>query len=121
MSGYMRLSIKMMIRRYGVDLPHKRKVSTDIGGGEIEVTYELQEPKRGQYTEITPLDTLQGRWGQRLECDYIVTFLPELLTQLTEGDLIYIDNAWVEILDKFDRYTGKNLDYIECHCRRVGT
>lgn len=110
-----------MIRRYGVDIAHKKKVITDIGDGEVEISYEIQEPKRGQYTEVTPLDTLVGRWGQRVEADFIVTFLPEMNAHISEGDLLYLDGSWTEVLDKFPRLTGSVIDYLEIHTRRRGT
>lgn len=115
---YQDLNIKLMIRRYGQELPHKKKVTTDIGDGDIEISYVLQSNKRGQVVELTALDTLVAKWGQRLEGDYLATFLPG--TDIHEGDLLYVNGAWCEILEHpLDRCTGGVVDYMEAHLRRV--
>jgi hypothetical protein len=118
MSSHIRFNIKLMIRKYGVDLPHKKKVITNIGDGEKETSYVVQSPKRGQYSEITPLDLLIMSWGMQPEGDYIVTFLPD--TDVSAGDLLYIDDNCCEILEApFNRKTGSKVDYIEVHVRRT--
>lgn len=116
MSSHNRFMIRYMIRKYGQDLPHKKKVSVDMGNGEYDIFYKANTNKRGQVNQISPLDVAVNKYGQRIEADYIVTFLPD--TDVHHGDMLYIDDCWVEVVDWFDRRTGGKKDYIECHCRR---
>ena len=108
-----------MIRLYGNDLQHKKYTVTDLGDGEKEISYVIQEPKRGQVTEVTPFDEQITRWGTYVEADYIVTFLPG--TDVKAKDLLLIEEAdWCEILDISPRSTKGITDYLEAHLRRRG-
>jgi len=116
MKSHMELIIKIMIRRYGEDVNHKQRVKTDLGDGEAEYSYEVKEPKRGQFKKITPEDETVNRWGRRIEADAIGTF--PVGTKVYESDLIELDDGWYEIDKKITHRTGGVDDYIEVFLRR---
>jgi len=115
MSSNIEIIIKKMLRRYGQKVQHKKRIK-NIEGEEIFYTYEVQEPKLGQFSQITSTDQIMERWGIRIEADVIGTFLPD--TDVNEGDLLYIDNEWYEVQDKVVRRTGDREDFIEVLLRR---
>ena len=114
--SYVDIFIKRMINKYGQTVKHKRRVEVDLGAGEIEIEYTVQEPKTGQFSEITPLDEILDRMGRRVEADYIGTFLPD--TDVLEGDLLEINGAWYEVQNLFQRRTAGTIDYLEVLLRR---
>jgi len=115
MSSNIELIIKKMLRRYGQKVQHKKRVK-NTEGEEVYYTYEVKEPKLGQFSQITSTDQVLDRWGFRIEADMIGTFLPG--TDINEGDLLYIDNIWYEVQDKVVRKTGDKEDFIEVLLRR---
>ncbi|MEM2262554.1 MAG: hypothetical protein QXK24_08900 [Ignisphaera sp.] len=113
-----RLYIKKMIRHYGQTVPiKKRKVLIDEQGNAFYV-YEQDEPVRGHFNQITPTDEAIQRWGRYIECDCIGTFLPD--TNIEEGDQLFINGAWYEVVNKVVRSTKGKADFIEVLLRRRG-
>ena len=119
MRSFTALTIKLMIRKYGEDVQHKRRVKTDLGGGEAEYTYEVQEPKRIHWSEISPLDTTVYPFGNRIEADFIATALPN--TDIMEYDLLYFNDSWNEVITLINHKTGTITDYMEFLIRRRNT
>jgi len=111
----MRLYIKKMIRTYGQSVKRKKRVKHE-DNGEVYYTYTDEEPVRGQFSQLTALDQAVNRWGVPVEADYIGTFLPG--TEIYEGDLLYIDNAWYEVVNIMYRRTSGEVDYIEVLLRK---
>lgn len=107
--------IHKMIRKYGQTVEHKKKVSIQ-SEGEEEVTYEVQTPKRGQFDQLTGFSLMYDRAGYREEGDYIGTFLSG--TDVWEGDLLKVDDIWLEVVSRMVRKTGGSEDYIEVLLRR---
>lgn len=109
------LFIRKMIRTYGQTVQHKKRVK-NVEGEEVFYSYVVQEPKRGQFSQITSTDQVFDRWGFRIEADMIGTFLPG--TEVNEGDLLYVNDAWYEVLDRTVRKTGSKEDFVEVLLRR---
>ena len=109
--------IQRMIRMYGEDVQHKKRIKTDLGDGEAEYSFELQDVKRIHWSEATAIDESIYHMGKLTEADYIATALPE--TDISEYDLLYVDSYWCEVITKFYRKTGINTDYLEFLLRRV--
>ena len=117
--SYIRASVRLMIRKYGQTIMHKKKVIVNYPDGDSEFTYKIQPSKRGQVIELTPLDILVAKFGNRVEGDYLVTFLPN--TDINEGDLLYLNGHWCEVMEHpLERSTAGKVDFLEAHCRRVG-
>ena len=114
--SYIGILISRMIKKYGQTINHKRRTQVDLGNGEVEYDYEVQEPKTGQFSQITPLDIVLNRFGERVEADWIATFLPG--TDILEGDLLEIDDQWCEVQNIFHRRTSGVEDYLEVFLRR---
>lgn len=114
-----RIYINKMIRKYGQTVQHMRKTTIDKGDGLVEIEYVSQEPKRGNFAQLTGFDTIWDRLGYRIEADYIGTFLPD--TDLQEEDRLYIDDHWYEIDTIIPRKTGEIIDYLETLLRRIKT
>ena len=112
----MALNIKLMIRKYGEDVQHKKKVTTDIGNGEEEISYIIQTPKRIQWIQITPYDEKINKFGKHIEADYLASSLPS--TDINEYDLLYIDSHWCEVQNKIIHKTGMYSDYSEYLLRK---
>lgn len=110
------LYIKLMIRKYGMTVEHRRKTTIDKGGGLVEYEWTVMEPIRGQFNQITPYDTTYNRYGAPIDADYIGTFLPD--ADIEEGDQLYVNDNWLEVDTKFPRKTGDKTDYIEILFRR---
>ena len=110
MKGVTSIIIKKMIRYYGQTVKHKRRIS-HTEGGEVYYTYEVKEPKRGQFMQLTALDQALNRWGVQVDADYIGTFLPG--TDIQEGDLLEVDESWYEVQNVMYRRTRGEVDYIE--------
>lgn len=105
-----RLIIRKMIRLYGVKIPRKQRIRTNVDG-EFVYTYDVKEPILCQYTELTAPDEARERWGFHIEADYILTFLPG--TEIYEGDLLSINSRWIEMQNVVERTTKGRVDYIE--------
>ena len=112
----MRTTIKRMIRQYGVDLPHKKYVKV-ITDGEEDISYETQEPKRGQINEISPYYEVRNIWGTVIDADYIITFLPEVV--IATKDQLYINGAWCTVETYILHKTGNFADYIEIFVKKA--
>jgi len=110
------LYIRIMIRKLGVDVKHRRKTTIDKGGGLVEYEWTVMAPIRGQFNQITPFDTTYNKFGAPIDADYIGTFLPD--ANIEEGDQLYVDDNWLEVDTKFPRRTGANVDYIEVLLRK---
>ena len=110
MSSNIELIIKKMLRRYGQKVQHKKRIK-NTEGEEVYYTYEVKEPKRGQFMQLTALDQALNRWGVQVDADYIGTFLPG--TDIQEGDLLEIDGSWYEVQNVMYRRTKGEVDYIE--------
>ena len=119
MRSHTELTTKLMIRKQGETVQHKKRITTDIGNGEVEYEYVVQEPKRGQFLRISPFDNTVNQWGQRIEADCIGTFLPG--TDVGNNDLLGLTDAWYEITDTITHRTGGHDDYIEVLMRRRET
>jgi len=109
------LVIKKLIRKYGQEVQHKKKIET-VTDGEREISYEVQTPKKGMFNQILPEDLITDRYGYHVTADYIGTFLPG--TDISEGDLLYIDNYWLEVQNVMYRRTGSTVEYIEVLLRK---
>ena len=116
MRSHTDLAIKLMIRKYGTTMEHRRKLKTDLGDGDYEESWEVKEPKRGQFIQITASDTVFYMWGQKIDADAIATFLPG--TDILEKDQFKFNDIWYEVDTKFSRETGGVEDYIEVLLRR---
>lgn len=116
LSSGLRTTISKMIRKYGQDVQHKKKIVVDLGNGQEEIDYVIQDTKRGQFTEVTPLDNMFEHYGITVEADYIGTFLPDVV--FAEGDLLYIDDQWLEVMTVFKHRTAGAINYIEVLLRR---
>ena len=111
------IAIKKMIRQYGQEVEHKQRIETvNEDDGSVVYTYVVKEPKKGQFQQLTPMDQYVDRYGVKINADYIVTFVPD--TEVSEGDLLYIDSNWVEVATKIERRTGIKVDYIELLLRK---
>jgi|WetSurMetagenome_2_1015567.scaffolds.fasta_scaffold28364_4 hypothetical protein len=117
MSSHMSPVIQRMIRMYGEDVQHKKRVKTDLGDGEAEYSFVLQDAKRVHWTQATAMDETTYKFSKLPEADYLATALPE--TDISEYDLLYLDNSWCEVMTVFLRKTGINTDYMEFLLRRV--
>jgi hypothetical protein len=114
--SYIGIIVNRLIKKYGQTVNHKRRTQVDLGNGEVEYDYEVQEPKTGQFSQITPLDIILNRFGERVEADYVGTFLPGV--DILEGDLLEIDDNWYEVQNVMTRRTSGIPDYIEVLLRR---
>jgi hypothetical protein len=106
-----------MIRMYGEDVQHKKRIKTDLGDGEAEYSFVLQDVKRVHWTEATAYDETTYKFSKISEADFLATALPE--TDINEYDLLYLDGSWCEVMTKFYRKTGIYTDYLEFLLRRV--
>lgn len=111
-----RLYVKKMIEHYGQTVPIKRRIINNDKSGNVYYTYEIGEPVRGQFDQITATDEAIQRWGRYIECDCIGTFLPG--TEVNEGDLLYINDGWYEVVSKVERRSKGEVDFIEVLLRR---
>jgi len=106
----MKLIITKMIRRYGQTVKRQKRIRHK-DNGEVYYTYTVEEPIRGQFTQILPTDEAYNRWGRSIEADYIGCLLPG--TEIYEGDLLYINDNWYECTTMAKRRTRGIVDYIE--------
>ena len=111
----MLLIIKKMIRHYGQEVKRQKRVRNE-DDEEVYYTYTVEEPIRGQFTQITPTDEVFNRWGRTIDADYIGTFLPD--ESLLEGDLLYVNDGWYEVVNLVNRRTKGITDYKEALLRR---
>ena len=117
MRSHETLTVKLMVRKFGETVPHKRRVKVDLGDGEVEYTYDVMEPLRGQFNEIMPYDETMSRFGVKSEADYLGTFIGN--ADIIEGDQFFYHSIWLEVLNKFEHRTGGAIDYIECLMRKI--
>jgi len=110
-----KIILKKMLRYYGQTVQRKRRIR-NVDGEDIYYTYEVEEPIRGHFSQITPTDEAMAGWGISLNADYIGTFLSGTLVE--EGDLLYIVDGWYEVQTKIIRRTGEKAGYIEVLLRR---
>lgn len=109
------LVVKKMIRKYGETVQHKKRVSNDEGNGEVYYSYTVEEPKRGQFMQLTATDEIFQKYGVVKSGDWIATFLPD--TDVNKGDLLYVGDAWLEVQQVIERKTSASVDYVECLLR----
>jgi hypothetical protein len=105
-----KLYIKKMIKHYGQEVMRKKRTK-NYNGDEVYYTYSVEQPVKGHFMQITPVDEMLMNWGFEKTCDYIATFLPD--TEIEEGDLLNIDDNWYEVSQKITRRTGEKVEYIE--------
>lgn len=111
-----KLYIKKMIEVYGQTVQRKARIINHDSSGNVYYTYEVREPIRGHFDQITATDESIQRWGRYIECDCIGCFLPD--TEIYEGDLLYINDAWYEVVSKVERRTKGIVDFVEVLLRR---
>ena len=107
--------VRRLIDKYGRELIRKERLET-VEDGERVYSYGEQEIVRGQ---VTPLTGYAESWempGIKIRAEYLVTFAPG--TEIEVGDLLKIGDEWTEVVEKLERRTGADLDFIECLCRR---
>ena len=100
---------------YGQTVNRRQRIRTDVDGDFI-YTYVTKEPIRGQFTQLTATDEAVERWGFFVDADYIATFLPT--TEVEEGDLLYLYDAWYEVENFVKRRTRGIVDYKEALLRK---
>jgi len=104
--------IKKVISRYGQYIIRKpRKVTEDRG-----YYYGEQEVIRGQVSQLTGYTESWEAPGMVIRADFLITFPPDVTVD--KGDLLKINDEWVEVVEVLKRRTGNRIDFIECLCRR---
>jgi hypothetical protein len=105
-----------IISKFGQEIIRKPRIETK-SGETVEYSYGEQELIKGQATQIVGYREVWERPGIVIEGDYLVTFPRDTIIEI--GDLIYVNNEWLEIVDKIVRRYGNNVSFIETLCRRT--
>jgi ASC-1-like (ASCH) protein len=108
-------SLSKVLRKYGQEAQLKKRVEKKI---DYQTVYEYSDPilVRGQFLQITPYDIQYQTFGRVEVGDWIATFKPDV--DISEGDLIILDNDTLEVQNVILRKHGSKTMYKEVLLRK---